>query len=113
MAIGETIGKGFMEPTDRVKRLKKVIVEAMPVIETERAKLVTEAYKENEGISAIMRRAKVIEKLLNNMHVTIRDDELIVGSAAQHPRSSEVGIEFSFDWLEPEFDTIGTRARRN
>lgn len=110
MAIGETIGKGFTEPTDRVKRLKKVIVEAMPVIETERAKLVTEAYKENEGLSAIMRRAKVMEKLLNNMHVTIRDDELIVGSAAQHPRSSEIGIEFSFDWLEPEFDTIGTRA---
>ncbi len=109
MAITETIGKGFNEPTDRVKRLKKEIVEAMPVIETERARLVTEAFKESEGLSPIMRRAKVIEKLLNNMHVTIRDDELIVGSAAEHPRSSEIGIEFSVDWLEPEYDTLATR----
>ncbi|MDY5607130.1 MAG: glycyl radical protein [Lentihominibacter sp.] len=105
----ETIGKGFREPTERVKRLKKEIVEAMPVIETERARLVTEAFKESEGLSPIMRRAKVMEKLLNNMQVTIRDDELIVGTAAEHPRSSEIGIEFSIDWLEPEYDTLATR----
>ena len=109
MAMMETIGKGFNEPTERVKRLKKEIVEAMPVIETERARLVTEAFKENEGLSPIMRRAKVMEKLLNKMQVTIRDDELIVGTAAEHPRSSEIGIEFSVDWLEPEYDTLATR----
>lgn len=109
MAMMETIGKGFREPTERVKRLKKEIVEAMPVIETERARLVTEAFKESEGLSPIMRRAKVMEKLLNNMQVTIRDDELIVGTAAEHPRSSEIGIEFSIDWLEPEYDTLATR----
>lgn len=109
MAVLETIGKGFTEPTDRVKRLKREIVDCMPVIETERARLVTEAFQENEGLSPIMKRAKVMEKLLNNMHITIRDDELLVGSAAEHPRSSEIGIEFSFDWLEPEFDTLETR----
>lgn len=109
MAMIETIGKGFNEPTDRVKRLKKEIVEAMPVIETERARLVTEAFKESEGLSPIMRRAKIMEKLLNNMQVTIRDEELIVGTAAEHPRSSEIGIEFSVDWLEPEYDTLATR----
>lgn len=109
MAEYETIGKGFSEPTDRVKRLKREIVDSKPVIETERARLVTEAFKENEGLSPVMKRAKVIEKLLNNMQVTIRDDELLVGTAAEHPRSSEIGIEFSFDWLEPEFDTLETR----
>ena len=109
MAMMESIGKGFNEPTDRVKRLKKEIVEAMPVIETERARLVTEAFKENEGLSPIMRRARVMEKLLNKMQVAIRDDELIVGTAAEHPRSSEIGIEFSVDWLEPEYDTLATR----
>ncbi len=109
MAMIETIAKGFNEPTERVKKLKKEIVEAMPVIETERARLVTEAFKETEGLSPIMRRARVIEKLLNNMHVTIREDELLVGTAAEHPRSSEIGIEFSIDWLEPEYATLATR----
>ena len=31
------IEKGFTEPTDRVKRLKKMIVEARPMVETYRA----------------------------------------------------------------------------
>ena len=112
MVVNETkmIEKGFTKPTARVERLKKVMVEAMPVVETERAVLVTEAYRETEDLSPILRRAKVNEKLFNNMHITIRDDELIVGAAAEHPRSSEVGIEFSFDWIEPEFDTMADRA---
>ena len=103
------IAKGFTKPTARVERLKNVIVEAMPVIESERAILVTEAYKETEHLSPILRRAKVMEKLLDNMHITIRDDELIVGALTEHPRSSELGVEFSYDWVETEFDTMATR----
>ena len=38
------IEKGFTEPTDRVKRLKKMIVEARPMVETYRAQLVTQTY---------------------------------------------------------------------
>ena len=112
MAVTETtmIAKGFTKPTARVEQLKKVIVEAMPVVEAERAVLVTESYKETEHLSPILRRAKTIENLLNNMHVTIRDNELIVGSLTEHPRSSELGIEFSFDWVEKEFETMAERA---
>ena len=42
------ISRGFSEPTDRVKRLKKAIVDAIPYVESERAVLVTESYKETE-----------------------------------------------------------------
>jgi formate C-acetyltransferase len=104
------IAKGFTKPTARIAALKNAIIDAMPVIETERAILVTEVYKETEHLSPIMRRAKVVEKLLNNMHVTIRDNELIVGSLTKNIRSSEIGIEYSFEWLEQEFDTIHARA---
>ena len=104
------IAKGFTEPTDRVKALKKEIVEAMPVVETERAVLVTDMYKDTEDLPAILRRAKVVESLFNNMQVTIRDNELIVGTTTEHPRSSEIGIEYSYDWIEPELDTMHNRA---
>ena len=60
------ISRGFSEPTDRVKRLKKAIVDAIPYVESERAVLVTESYKETEGLSPIMRRAKAAEKIFNN-----------------------------------------------
>jgi len=103
------IEKGFSKPTDRVLRLKKQIIDAMPYVESERAVLVTEAYKETEGLPAILRRSKVAEKIFNNLPVTIRDDELIVGAITKNPRSTEICPEFSFDWVEKEFDTMATR----
>ncbi|WP_077612662.1 glycyl radical protein [Clostridium sp. Marseille-P2415] len=103
------IAKGFTEPTERVKRLKKAIVDAVPYVESERAVLVTESYKETEGLSPIMRRAKAAEKIFNNLPVTIHDDELIVGAITKNLRSTEICPEFSYEWVEKEFETMGTR----
>lgn len=103
------LAKGFTEPTERVKRLKKAIVDATPYVESERAVLVTESYKETEGLSPIMRRAKAAEKIFNNLPVTIHDDELVVGAITKNLRSTEICPEFSYDWVEKEFDTMGSR----
>ena len=103
------IAKGFTEPTERVKRLANVIVTAFPEVEAERAVLATQAYKETEGMPNVMRRAKLAEKLFNELPVTIRDDELIVGSLTVHPRSCQISPEYSYDWVEAEFDTMETR----
>lgn len=104
------IEKGFSKPTERVLRLKNEILNATPHVESERAVLVTESYKETEGLPAILRRAKAAEKIFNNLPVTIRDDELVVGAVTKHPRSTEICPEFSFDWVEKEFDTMGSRV---
>lgn len=74
------ISKGFSKPTERVERLKRMIVDAIPYVESERAVLVTESYKETEGLSPILRRAKAVEKIFNNLPITIREDELVVGA---------------------------------
>jgi formate C-acetyltransferase len=103
------IAKDFSKPTARVERLKRMIVDATPQVESERAVLVTESYKETEGLSPILRRAKAVEKIFNNLPVTIRDDELIVGAITKNPRSTEICPEFSYDWVEAEFETMGTR----
>ncbi|MDH2926658.1 glycyl radical diol dehydratase GrpM [Lonepinella koalarum] len=103
------IEKGFSNPTQRVVRLKNQIINAKPHVESERAVLATEAYKETEGLPAILRRAKVAEKIFNNLPVTIREDELVVGAITKHPRSTEICPEFSFAWVEKEFDTMAHR----
>lgn len=102
--------KGFTHPTDRVVRLKNMILHAKPYVESERAVLATEAYKENEQLPAIMRRAKVVEKIFNELPVTIRPDELIVGAVTINPRSTEICPEFSYEWVEKEFDTMAQRV---
>lgn len=103
------ISKGFTKPTERIERLKNTIVNAIPFVESERAVLITESYKETERQSPIMRRAKAVEKIFNNLPITIRDDELIVGSITKNPRSTEICPEFSYDWVAKEFDTMSTR----
>ncbi|WP_027695613.1 glycyl radical diol dehydratase GrpM [Vibrio litoralis] len=102
--------KGFSNPTDRVLRLKKMIIDAKPYVESERAVLATEAYKQNEHLPAVMRRARVVEKIYTELPVTIRKDELIVGAVTINPRSTEICPEFSFDWVEKEFETMEHRV---
>ncbi len=104
------ISKGFSKPTERVERLKRMIVDAIPFVESERAVLVTESYKETEGLSPILRRAKAVEKIFNNLPITIREDELVVGAITKNPRSTEICPEFSYDWVAKEFDTMGARV---
>jgi len=103
------LDKGFSNPTDRVVKLKNMILQAKPYVESERAVLATAAYKENEHLPAIMRRAKVAEKIFNELPVTIRKNELIVGAVTINPRSTEICPEFSYDWVEKEFNTMEHR----
>lgn len=100
---------GYIEKSERIPRLIAHLYENMPVIEADRAVLLTEAYKATETEPIIMRRAKAFEHILKNIPIVIRPEELIVGSATVAPRGCQVFPEFSFEWLESEFDTVATR----
>ncbi|MFW5490653.1 MAG: glycyl radical protein [Desulfovibrio sp.] len=104
------IEKGFGTLSPRAKRLKDELMNAQPRVECERAVLVTEAYKETEDLPIILRRAKAAEKIFNNIPTPIRDGELIVGATSDAPRSAEIFPEFSFEWVEKEFDTMHDRV---
>ena len=96
--------------SDRIERLKNELFRLMPAIECDRAVLLTESYKASEGEPTVTRRAKAFEHILRGLPVVIREDELVVGSATVRPRSAQVFPEFSFSWLEDEFDTLATRS---
>lgn len=94
----------------RIKRLIDELFRQMPQIETDRAQLLTESYKQTEGQPIVRRRALAFEHILKNIPIVIRDDELIVGSATKRPRSCQVFPEYSFEWLLSELDTVETRT---
>lgn len=96
--------------TPRIPKLVAHLFEQMPQIEADRAVLLTEAYRQTEGEPIILRRAKAFRHILENIPITIRPLELVVGSATKRPRSCQVFPEFSFEWLEAEFDTVETRS---
>ncbi len=94
----------------RIRKLIDALYENMPEIETDRAVLLTESYRQTEGLPLIKRRALAFAHILENIPVTIRDNELVVGSATKAPRGCQVFPEFSYEWLEGELDTIETRS---
>lgn len=95
---------------ERVTRLIDNLFAKMPEIESARAILITESYKATENEPMIIRRAKAFEHILENIPIIIRDEELIVGSTTIAPRGCQTYPEFSFEWLEDEFDTVETRS---
>jgi len=96
--------------SSRITRLVDHLYAKMPEIESYRAKLITESYKETEDQPIIIRRAKAFSHILHNIPIIIRDEELIVGSNSIAPRGCQTFPEFSFQWLEDELDTVATRT---
>ena len=96
--------------TERIQRLVDHLYEHMPVIESARAKLLTESYKATENEPIITRRAKAFAHILRHIPIIIRNDELIVGSSTLAPRGCQTYPEFSYQWLEDELDTVETRS---
>lgn len=96
--------------SDRIKRLVDHLYAKMPEIEASRAELITEGYKMTEGLPIMMRKALSFKHIMENLPIIIRPDELIVGSTTIAPRGCQTYPEFSYEWLEAEFDTVEHRS---
>ncbi|MCO7124432.1 glycyl radical protein [Sporolactobacillus shoreicorticis] len=101
---------GFSEPSQRVKALKEAILDTTPRIEADRARLITQSYKETESLPQVLRHAKALEKILTELPVVIRDNELIIGAATVDSRSCQIFPEYGPQGLDQEFDTVATRS---
>lgn len=96
--------------SDRIPKLIENLYAKMPEIESARAILITESYRQTENEPMVIRRAKAFAHILENIPIVIRDLELIVGSTTIAPRGCQTYPEFSYEWLEAEFDTVETRS---
>ncbi|MDO4307791.1 MAG: glycyl radical protein [Eubacteriales bacterium] len=96
--------------SSRITRLVDNLYAKMPVIESARARLITESYMATEGQPIITRRAEAFAHILRHIPIIIRDEELIVGSSTLAPRGCQTFPEFSYQWLEDELDTVETRS---
>jgi len=103
------VTKNSANVSERISKLADNLYSVTPEIEAERAILITKSYKETEAYPMITRRAKALEKILNEMTIVIRDDELIVGNLTIKPRACQIFPEFSNKWVSQEFETLAKR----
>lgn len=85
---------------DRTRLLNAAMRGVKPSICIERAVLVTQSYRQTEGMPYILRRAEALKYLLCNMTIFIDKEELIVGNHGSRPRSAP---------LFPEFGTLSQK----
>lgn len=94
--------KQYEIKSERIKKLRESVLSQTPMVCIERARFVTEAYKENEAEPVYIKRARALEKTLKNMHIYIKEGELIVGNQASEERTAPVFPEYAVDWMEKE-----------
>lgn len=83
MVLGERAQK-------RIEKLLKGIDVAQYPLCIERARLITESWKQTGDEPTILRLAKAFSHLVDNMTIFIEDDELIVGNGASKPMGFEL-----------------------
>lgn len=97
--------------TERITRLKSALFEAQREISLERALLYTESHQQTEGEHTLIRRVKATAHVLDNVAISIRDDELIAGNRTIKPRAGIVSPEMDPYWIDKELDVFESRPQ--
>ena len=92
------------------KLRNKILGFADGKISTERARLVTESYKQTEGEHPAIRKAKAFHHLMENISIEFLDDELIVGNPNSGFGKVEIDPEYMCDWLNEKITINGKQT---
>jgi len=88
----------------RIKKVRDFLLDSVPEIDLERAKIYTEVYDKNSSKPTIVIRALALKELLSSKEIKIYDNELIVGNITSSPRSAYIFPEYAIDYILKELD---------
>ncbi|MDO8689857.1 MAG: pyruvate formate lyase family protein [Dehalococcoidia bacterium] len=97
--------------TDRIRRLNERLHSTPQSLCLHRARAYTAVYAETEGQPPVLRRAKALKRTLEELPVTIADDELIVGRRACRARCVPVVPECHGGWLLRDLEGLPYRPQ--
>ena len=97
--------------TLRVQKIREKYRTTKPKIDIHRYRLVTEFYMQNPQLTGILKRAKNLRNLFENMPVLINEDEVIVGWQGASYRCCALYPETSFNWFMQELRADNIRER--
>lgn len=95
--------------SDRMQHFRKEVLNELPYIDSQRAMLVTEVYKNNRHQPPVMKRALMLKHILENMDIYIEDDTLIVGNQATKNCNAPIFPEYTMGFVIDELDLFEKR----
>lgn len=91
-----------LSPIRRTNILRRRFLDREFWIDSERAVLVTETYRENEDKPQVIRCALALKNVLEHVRIDIEEDQLLAGDVAAPFKAAPVYPEFSTEWIMDE-----------
>ncbi len=95
--------------TERIAAQRDRLLKTRPTVCTERARIYTEVYQENQDKPLIVTRALALDATLRTMSIYIDDGELVVGNQSSRPRAAPIFPEYAVGWILNELEAFATR----
>ena len=99
----------FGELTERMQAFREEMLDEKPYVDAERAILATESYKTSQNQPNVMKRALMLEHILDNMSIYIEDKTLLAGNQATKNRNAPVFPEYTMGFIIDELDKFEKR----
>lgn len=106
----EMLGKESFRGRTRAYDILKSIQTVRPYIDVERAKYFTESFKQTEGQPLILRWAKAMSHIAQNITVYIDENNLIVGRSGTQGRYGILYPELDGDFLDLAIEQLPSRV---
>lgn len=100
--VGVTSMGDAPSPFVRVNRFRKFALETEFTVDHQRACLVTEAYEKYKNLPQILKCARALAHVLQNVTINIQPDELILGEMAAPIKCAPIFPEHSYAWIVDE-----------
>ncbi len=100
-----------IQPGERIAKLKARLYAEERCLSIEQARIVTQVYRQNEGMSPCLLRPLALKETLERIEIRIDAGELIVGNRTAGIRGGVVFPESGLGWVDREIDGIATREQ--
>lgn len=107
MQVEHKVNQDFRK---RISKMKNRVIHQPHEICIERARLMTESYKQTKGEDPIMRFAKGMEHVLKNMTTIIWEDEILVANRCSKLVGTPIYPEVRVDTIETDIDLYDKRS---
>ena len=100
-----------LQATERVKSLKRKMLEEERFLSLEQALIITEVYEKDPTATVPVKRAKALVEAMHRMAIAIDPEELIVGNRTVGVRGGVVFPEAGISWIDKEIEGLPTRPQ--
>jgi len=100
-----------LQATERVKSLKRKMLEEERFLSLEQALIITEVYEKDPTVTVPVKRARALVEAMHRMAIAIDPEELIVGNRTVGVRGGVVFPEAGISWIDKEIEGLPTRPQ--